>query len=142
MSEVSPYTDLLRLVLDFGLVVLIWLVQLIIYPGFLHYQERDLLQWHQKYTRGISLVVIPLMVGQLGLALLQTAHRFDLYTVVSMFLIIAVWAITFAQFVPLHRAISQGKSDKVVLRQLIDRNWWRTSLWNLIFFWSAIEVLF
>ena len=42
--------EAIRSVVDFGAVVLIWLVQLVIYPSFLHYAESDLVNWHKIYT--------------------------------------------------------------------------------------------
>ncbi|MFT7429007.1 MAG: hypothetical protein ACI9IZ_001504, partial [Nonlabens sp.] len=41
------YLDLLQLLVDFGLVVLIWIVQLIIYPSFLYYGSKTLNKWHK-----------------------------------------------------------------------------------------------
>ena len=50
---------------DFGLLVLIWMVQLVVYPGFKYYQRERLLEWHARYTSRISYIVGPLMLGQL-----------------------------------------------------------------------------
>ncbi len=47
---------ILRLLFDFGLVVLIWIVQLVIYPGLCYYSETDLLKWHKLYTSRIAYV--------------------------------------------------------------------------------------
>ncbi|MEO1009857.1 MAG: hypothetical protein AAFX53_01035 [Bacteroidota bacterium] len=57
--------EILRLLCDFGLVVLIWSVQLIIYPSFQFYNPIELLLWHGIYVHRITYVVLPLMVGQL-----------------------------------------------------------------------------
>ena len=54
---------------DFGLFILIWLTQLVIYPSFTYFREQDLTRWHRKYTRAISYIVMPLMLGQVGLHL-------------------------------------------------------------------------
>ena len=58
--------DIIRLLVDFGLLVLIWIIQLIIYPSFLFYRAKELITWHKMYTKAIALIVIPLMLGQLG----------------------------------------------------------------------------
>lgn len=57
--------DLVRLLLDFGLVVLIWIVQLVIYPSLCYYQDKDLAKWHKIYTQRIGVIVGPLMIAQL-----------------------------------------------------------------------------
>jgi hypothetical protein len=123
----------LMLTIDFGLVVLIWLVQLIIYPGFLHYQAKDLILWHHTYTKRIAAVVVPLMVGQAILALIQIYHVFGAMEVIRLSLIIAVWGSTFAQFVPIHRKIASGIVDRPMLQRLVRHNWLRTTLWNGLF---------
>ena len=125
--------ELLRLLFDFGLVVLIWLVQLTIYPAFLFYQKENLLKWHQKYTVGISIVVIPLMFGQLITATIQIIKVQNSYTLVSGILILLVWAITFSQFVPMHSKIAKGNSSTKLLKELVFLNWSRTILWSFIF---------
>ena len=65
---------LIRLLFDFGLLVLIWLVQLVIYPSFLYYEQDNLKRWHEKYTQKITYVVLPLMMGQL---IITTIHLFN-----------------------------------------------------------------
>lgn len=129
---------ILRLLFDFGLVILIWLVQLVIYPSFKLYSKENLLKWHKKYTVGISFIVIPLMFGQLVLAILQLINEITIYTISSMVLIIFVWTSTFTQFVPMHNKIASGNSNTKVLAQLAKRNWLRTILWTIIFICTGL----
>lgn len=131
--------SILRLLFDFGLLVLIWMVQLIIYPSFQFYSENDLVPWHEKYMLGISFVVIPLMFGQLITAILQLIHDRNYYSIVSMMLITLVWISTFTQFVPLHDAIASDKATKLLLEELVFKNWIRTGLWTLIFLLTFIK---
>ena len=49
----------LTLLTDFGLVVLIWIVQLIIYPAFYVVADNNFAAWHKKYMSLISYLVIP-----------------------------------------------------------------------------------
>lgn len=130
--------ELLRVLFDFGLLVLIWLVQLVIYPSFQFYQKENLLKWHKKYTLGISVVVIPLMFGQLIAAVLQLIESPNTFTIGSLILISLVWAITFSQFVPMHGKIAAAKADEILLKQLVKRNWWRTLIWTIIFIWTFL----
>jgi hypothetical protein len=133
--------ELLRLLFDFGLLVLIWLVQLVIYPSFLFYAKENLLRWHQKYTLGISLVVIPLMFAQLICSILQLLKVQNTFTIGSLILILLVWAITFSQFVPMHASIAAGNTDEILLNKLTKRNWFRTLLWSVIFIWTFLTSL-
>jgi len=130
--------EIIRLLFDFGLVVLIWLVQLVIYPSFKFYQNENLLQWHKKYTVGISVVVMPLMLGQLGIATFQLFEIRNAFTMGSMLLITLVWAITFLQFVPMHGKIAKDTFNEDLLDKLVHRNWWRTLIWTLAFIWNFI----
>ena len=54
---------------DFGMCVVLWLVQLVIYPSFLRVKTSELPTWHKAYTFRVSLVILPLMFGQLLLAI-------------------------------------------------------------------------
>ena len=61
----------ITLLVDIGLVVLIWMVQLIVYPSFTFYSKENLVNWHQKYTARIAVIVIPLMFLQLILVIVD-----------------------------------------------------------------------
>jgi len=101
---------IIRLLLDFGLVVLIWMIQRIVYPSFLHYSAEDLVTWHKEYTSRFSVIVIPLMFGQLSISVYQLITGTSLYTVISLVIIVLIWISTFFQFVPIHSNISKGRS--------------------------------
>jgi DMSO reductase anchor subunit len=133
--------ELLRLLFDFGLLVLILMVQLIIYPSFQFYTSENLLRWHKKYTLAISFVVIPLMFGQLITSALQLIDERNAYTIGSVILIALVWISTFTQFVPMHHRINNGQAKESLLNQIVKRNWIRTFLWTCIFVWSFLKML-
>ena len=129
--------ETLRLLLDFGLMVLIWMVQLLIYPGFAFYPEENLVKWHKKYTVRIALVVIPLMLGQLIITTYQLITYQGIYELLSIAVVLLLWCTTFLQFIPLHNSI--GKSLEIVksVEKLIRRNWTRTILWTFLFVLTA-----
>jgi len=133
--------SLIRLLLDFGMLVLIWLVQRIIYPSFLHYSDKQLLHWHAIYTKRFSYIVITLMLGQLGVSIYQLFMKVDLYTILSLSIIIVLWVSTFIQFVPIHSQISKGHSSSQLLNSLIQKNWIRTILWTLMFLMGMIYTI-
>ena len=131
----------LRLFFDFGLVVLIWLVQLIIYPSFKYLEKPKLLEWHTRYSQRISVVVIPLMMGQLLITILQLLNGSIISYTIAV-LVLAVWLITFIYFVPLHGRISKNTMNNQTLIQLVSVNWWRTLIWTAIFLLAVLEVTY
>lgn len=128
--------NIIRLLFDAGLFVLIWMVQLVIYPSFLYYEKQNLVKWHNHYTKGLTIIVIPLMFGQLIMASIQLVELSSIKTIISFLMVCAVWISTFVQFVPIHNKISKNKVTEKLLQQLVNRNWLRTLLWTLIFGWS------
>lgn len=132
---------LLRLLFDFGLLVLIWLVQLVIYPGFNFYTPANLQKWHKTYTSRITVIVLPLMLGQLFIAVWQLWTEINIYTAGSILLIITTWLLTFTVFVPLHNSIVNKPFDKEVLSALVRKNWFRTVIWTLLFLWSFLKIV-
>jgi len=132
---------IIRLLLDFGLVVLIWMIQRIVYPSFLHYTAENLIIWHKEYTSRFSVIVIPLMIGQLGISIYQAIIVTNLYTVVSLVIVIIIWLSTFLQFVPIHATISKGQVNEKTLNSLVAKNWLRTFLWSLLFVMNFIVIV-
>lgn len=134
--------EVTRVIFDFGMLVLIWLVQLVIYPSFKYYQEEDLMLWHKRYVIKITYVVMPLMIGQLSLAIVQISTTFNHYYLINLILIILVWISTFFQFLPMHNKISFGEIDTSMLDRLVYKNWLRTMLLTLIFLITLFEFIF
>ena len=54
--------EYIRLLVDAGFIVLIWAVQLVIYPSFKFYSNANLLKWHRLYTKRVTVIVLPLML--------------------------------------------------------------------------------
>ena len=127
-----------RTVVDFGLVVLIWLVQLIIYPGFKYCDIELFRDWHSQYSMLISIVVIPLMLTQVALVSTQLIKGPHWAIALAALLVGLVWVSTFFQAVPIHNLL-QGSSQLTQAElqhhasRLISVNWVRTILWSCIF---------
>lgn len=117
---------------DFGLLILIWLVQLIIYPSFTYMAKANLIAWHPKYTAMISVVVMPLMLFQLVSTLYLTYTNFNYILILQCILIALLWASTFFQAVPLHNQIDSNIEIKKAAEHLVNVNWKRTIMWTLI----------
>ncbi len=138
------YTALIlqiSLLIDVGLVVLIWLVQLIIYPSFTYYKPENLFKWHQKYTTRLAFVVIPLMLSQLVLAIIAVVYELHIMNICSLFIVLFLWIFTFTSFAPLHHKISEGNTNQSLLQLLIQRNWIRTFLWSFLFVFHLIAYI-
>ncbi|MCB0383365.1 MAG: hypothetical protein KDD05_08735 [Psychroserpens sp.] len=132
---------LIRLLVDFGLVILIWMIQLMVYPSFLYFKNEELLKWHNIYTFRIACLVIPLMFGQLFIYLYQVFEFQSTYHVFTAGIVILLWIITFWIFVPLHNDILNNRYTRKTLEQLVHKNWERTGLWSVLFILSLIEYL-
>ena len=114
-----------------GLVVLIWLVQTIIYPGMHGWDKAEFKRLHRDYARRISFIVGPLMLAQAALALSQLAAAPGSAAIVQTLLIGGVWGATIFISVPLHRRLSEGYDPRNVDR-LVVTNWLRTAGWSLV----------
>jgi hypothetical protein len=115
-----------------GLVVLIWLVQIVIYPGMHGWDKARFEGLHRDYATRISFIVGPLMLGQAALALYQLVEFAGSVAVIQTLLIGAVWGVTIFISVPLHRRLSAGYDERNVNR-LVATNWLRTAGWSLVF---------
>jgi len=133
--------DITRLVLDFGLFILIWMTQLIVYPSFLFYSAKELITWHERYTKAIAIIVFPLMFGQLSITIYQVFITQNIYTITSIVLVIFLWGITLLKFAPIHKQISLGKFSHKLLNNLTQDNWVRTVSWTLLFLMSLLSLL-
>jgi hypothetical protein len=125
-----------RPIVDFGLVVLIWLVQLIIYPGFAYLSEAQMAVWHPRYTNLIAVIVGPLMLAQVvcvGWPLTTVSGRADRSVWLSAALVAFVWWSTATQAIPLHEHIDAGTDLPRTVARLVAVNWPRTVAWTLIF---------
>ena len=129
------YQELLTslfLIVNSGLVVLIWMVQLIVYPSFLFYNKENLVKWHNIYTKRIALIVVPLMLIQLVLSILNTIVSFSIINLTIALLVLFLWVFTFTSFAPVHFKISENRFQQTQLQQLVNRNWIRTIIWSFI----------
>jgi hypothetical protein len=131
---------ILLLLIDAIMVGVISSVQLVVYPGFAYYPPSDLKRWHDRYSGKITLLVGPLMLGQLAGAWYWVLTDAGWASSVYLAGILVLWGITFFRFVPLHRKISQGMADRNTLQRLVRENWSRTFLWILVFIWHLAFV--
>ena len=114
-----------------GLVGLIWVVQLVIYPQFAAVGETAFKSYHADYTRRIAWVVGPLMLGEVATAvvLLGRGDR-PLWLLASLAPLAVCWLSTACLQVPLHNRLARGFEAKSH-RALVRSNWIRTVAWTV-----------
>ncbi len=125
--------EILRAIVDFGAVILIWLVQLVIYPSFLYFAPKDLKRWHIVYTQRVTFVVAPIMFAQTGIIAYQAVQSLNMLSIVSLLICISLWLLTFLKAVPLHQAIDVDEDGvEELCLKLVQINKKRTGLWTLL----------
>jgi len=134
--------DTARLIIDFGLVILIWMVQLIVYPSFLYYKDTELITWHTEYTPRITKIVAPLMFAQFGLPVFGLFQGLTAYSKLYAALVISMWLLTIIIFIPIHEKIQGGSASTDLLQRLVRTNWYRTAVWTFIFLVTLAKVLY
>ena len=140
MNDFLPYANL---AVSWGLFILIWLVQIIIYPGFHKIPNEAFVAYHRWYVIRISCIVLPLMMAELALAVRWLlSNDFSPLSVLLCFLVLIIWLSTFALQVPIHNRLKTAKKDKLI-RRLVATNWIRTLAWSvrgLLVVWMALGV--
>ena len=115
----------------FFLTGLIWIVQLVHYPGFHFVEPNDFIAFEKFHTSRISTIVIPSMFCELltGIYLFFLPNTGQLLKL-SIILIGFIWLSTFILSVPIHGKLSLGK-DTDLINKLVATNWPRTILWSI-----------
>ena len=97
--------------INFGLFVFIWTIQLVVYPSFRYFPAESLLKWHGIYTGAVTVIVMPLMIAQVALHGLRLFDGFSSWNLCSFLLVASTWVVTFILFVPLHNNCLLYTSD-------------------------------
>ena len=117
---------------------LIWIVQLVHYPGFAYVAPERWAAFHAHHTTSITVIVLPLMVTELALGgLLWKWSGWDRRFGVLWALAIGTWVSTFLLSVPLHEQIAAGY-DSETIEALVRTNWPRTVLWTVRVAWLGL----
>jgi len=125
--------ELARHLSDCSLLILIWIVQLAIYPSFQFMSTEQLIQWHAKYSERMAWIAGPLILLQTTIVSIQIAQETSAIHILSGCVVGVTWMLTYFVSIPLHRAISQDGAGPVVLKKLVDTNWYRTICWSALF---------
>jgi len=124
---------------NFGVLILIWLVQLIIYPSMRYWDKESFSQSHPWYTKSITPFIILLMVPQALLAGRELITVPSTLLLLQILAITSAWLTTFFISVPLHKKLSRG-FDKVKIERLIRTNWYRTGAWSFVCLLDLLKI--
>ena len=114
---------------------LIWLVQLVHYPGFAKIGSEAYKGYQEFHMRSISWIVGPSMFSELALTAFgffywqQFPHK-SLY-VIATGLVLIIWINTAVWAVPSHTTLVQNGQDQALISRLVQINWWRTISWTI-----------
>lgn len=128
-----------RMLADVGLVVLIWITELITYPSFKRIKESELQEWHPIYTKRISFLVAPLMFVQASTGLLHLYSNTNIFSIMAFAFVLLTFYITFFIAVPLHNQIEKEMDIKGAVGALNAKNKYRTLVWTFIFLLGIAE---
>jgi hypothetical protein len=107
---------------------IIWLVQCLLYPGFLYLDKMTFPQAMIHHQKKISLVIVPLMLSELIIASWPIFTKFSASQVFILILVLLIWFITFTVQVPLHQKLLNEGFNEARIRKLVRTNWGRTIL--------------
>lgn len=124
------HLDALRHCVDLGMLVLIWLVQLTIYPGFAQMRSEAFSAWHESYMNRMGFIVSPFMLTQPLVIGLQLWLELTIFHIASAVLVGLAWLATAVFSVPAHRRLQQSGFDEAVIQRLVVTNWIRTLAWT------------
>ena len=127
------------LAIDFAIFVLIWLVQLVVYPVFHQINVSVFVSWHRKYCNRISFFVLPLMFLQLIEAASSSFFIGDMLAWLKVIGVLGAWIVTFIVSAPCHRKLAKDGMQTQVVERLISTNWLRTFFWSFVFIISCLQ---
>jgi len=116
----------------FAMTGIIWLVQLVQYPGFARVNARDFTPFHAHHCRAIGFVVGPLMVTELLTALLLACCCEPAWFWRTMLaLLLIIWLSTALVQGPMHARLAREGPRPHLVGALVRGNWLRTILWSV-----------
>lgn len=121
-----------RTIADVGIVMVVWLAQMIMYPSLAHIDEKVFVTWHRTYSWRIAFFVIPLLCGQAIIVAMMIYLGGGVPAILSAAIIALCWASTFGLSVPCHARLQRSGKDMAVIRRLVRTNLIRTILWTLV----------
>ncbi len=123
-----------QLVVTAALTGLIWIVQLVHYPGFRYVDHTQFSSFQQHHMRSISYIVVPLMLVEVVLSCwlqIDYWNRDEMYIITTAnVLLVVIWVATFFVSTPIHSKLLTQGYNEILINKLVDTNWIRTVLWS------------
>ncbi len=107
----------------------IWFVQLVHYPLFFVVGDANWTRYHAGHTLRTGWAVAPVMLAELGSAVVVAFQKTDALAIAGLALAAATWLLTFGLAVPDHGRLDRG-FDARVARRLVTVGWLRTAAWT------------
>ncbi len=117
--------------ISWGLFLIIWLVQIIIYPGLSRIPSKGFVNYHRWYVKRISAIVLPMMICEVIITIrwLMLDH-YSFYSSASALLVVIIWLSTFVLQLPIHKHLQFGKDD-LLIKRLVATNWILAIAWSM-----------
>lgn len=125
--------QILRNLFDFGIVIVVWLAQVIMYPSLARIDKDAFVSWHRKYANRIAFFVVPLLCGQVIILGILIYLKKDFLQILSAVIIVLCWVSTFGLSVPRHAKLQKRGKDLSVISSLVWTNLVRSLLWTIVF---------
>ena len=111
------------------MVGLIWVIQTVHYPLWVHVSSDQSHTFHRRHSRRIGWLIalaggIEFMTAILLLVFIPTA-----LTVTGICCLLGIWSTTILVQIPMHRRLASEWGDQLIIR-LVSGNWIRTAIWS------------
>ena len=116
------------------MVGVIWMVQVVQYPGFRNVNADDFVSFHRHHSVRIGFVVVPAMTLELASSFLLLWRApvgvGNVLVWLGVGCSVLVWVLTMAIQVPKHQRLAKG-ADVGTIDALVSSNWLRTGVWTV-----------
>lgn len=133
LFEVSPDAFQILITLQafscFFMTGLIWLIQVVHYPGFAYVDNKQFSEFHSFHSKKITFIVLPVMAIEL-LSAFFLCLSWDQIFIWNFISVIILWVLTGLVSVPIHNSLIAGV-DLTKIRRLVLTNWLRTAMWTV-----------
>jgi uncharacterized membrane protein len=111
-----------------------WFVALVHYPLMAEVGKGEFPRYERLHQRRTSWIAAPVMTVEAALAawlvLFRPAAVAAWQAAAGLFLVVAIWGMTFFVQIPLHARL-EGGFNVCVHNRLVASHWWRTVIWTL-----------
>jgi len=117
------------------------ITQFVTYPSFIEIDTSRFKSFHRKYSNTMFFIAGPTMIIEAFASFFLVIDSFNYISLLSLFILIIVWILTFFKIVPIHNNISINPKINLFER-LIQLNLIRTIFWILKFLLLLLIFLF